>query len=148
MHILALLKGWGFFVCFELVLFFLSGLLKRKVGKPQRQKQQKERNKIWCILIERKIKQIQNLINCQVFRCWFLSCAEVSFSFFSKAVDIIQFQKPALNPLSTFSMEIQSIAIALVSILPLFQLLNGIAIEASKQTTVASHILLLLLLVI
>lgn len=45
-------------------------------------------------------------------------------------------------------MEIQSIAIALVSILPLFQLLNGIAIEASKQTTVASHILLLLLLVI
>ena len=98
MHILALLKGWVFFVCFELVLFFLSGLLKRKVGKPQRQKQQKERNKIWCILIERKIKQIQNLINCQVFRCWFLSCAEVSFSFFSKAVDIIQFQKPALNP--------------------------------------------------
>lgn len=45
-------------------------------------------------------------------------------------------------------MEIQSIAIALVSILPLFQLLNGIAIEASKRTTVASHILLLLLLVI
>lgn len=41
-----------------------------------------------------------------------------------------------------------SIAIALVSMLPLFQLLNGMAIEASKWTTVAGHILLLLLLFI
>lgn len=39
-----------------------------------------------------------------------------------------------------------TIAIALVSILPLFQLLNGMAIEASKRTAVAGHILQLLLL--
>lgn len=39
MHILALLKGWGFFVCFELVLFFfLKWTFEKESGKTAKAK--------------------------------------------------------------------------------------------------------------